>query len=163
MKIPKKVKVGGIDYTVLMAPIDGIKHRNTPMADAMGIADPDARVIILEKDRTDQDYVFLHELIHACLDCLDTGSAFKGTQEEKFVRPFSRVLYDALVNAGLIRKQQPKYGSNRPKSSKSRRKRDCNRPKSCSPKSRSRKKKKCRAYGKLRKYGECPEVKRGRT
>jgi len=54
MKIPKKVKVGGIDYAVLMAPIDGIKHRNTPMADAMGIADPDARIIILEKDRTDK-------------------------------------------------------------------------------------------------------------
>lgn len=149
MKIPKKVKVGGIDYTILMAPIDGIKHRNTSMADAMGIADPDARVIILEKGRTDIDYVFLHELLHACLDCLDTGQLFKGAQEEKFVRPFSRVLYDILVNAGLIRKQQPKYGSNRPKS--------------CSQKSRSRKRKRCRACGSLQKYGECPEVKRGRT
>ena len=90
MRIPKTVKVGGIEYTIVMAPITKIKNRGVDIPDAMGVTDPDARVIFLEKDRTDIDWVLLHELIHACVDCLDT--TFKGASEEKFVRPFSRLL-----------------------------------------------------------------------
>ena len=112
MKIPKKIKVGGIEYKVVLAPITKIRNRGIPIPDAMGVTDPDARVIYLEKDRTDIDWVFLHEIIHACIDCLDT--TFKGASEEKFVRPFSRLLYDSLISAGLMRMAHRRYGSNRP-------------------------------------------------
>jgi len=116
-RIPKKVTVGGIEYTVILQPITKIENRGTAHPDAMGITDPDARVIYLEKDRTDIDWVFLHEIIHACVDCLDI--TFKGAAEEKFVRPFSRLLYDALISAGLMHKAQKRYGSNRPPAKKS--------------------------------------------
>jgi len=117
MKIPKTVKVGGIEYTIVLSPITKIKNRGIDIPDAMGVTDPDARVIYLEKDRTDIEWVFLHEIIHACVDCLDT--VFKGATEEKFVRPFSRLLYDALISAGLMHKAHRRYGSNRPPAKKS--------------------------------------------
>jgi len=112
-RIPKVIKIGGIDYTVVLAPITKIKTgKGEIVSDAMGMTDPDARVIYLERDRTDIDWVFLHEIIHACIDCLDT--TFKGASEERFVRPFSRLLYDSLISAKLMRKAQRRYGSNRP-------------------------------------------------
>ena len=68
MKIPKKVKVGGITYKV--KEVDKINRFNNYQSKTVGLWQPENAVIYLDKNLGKQvkEKFFLHELFHAIFE-----------------------------------------------------------------------------------------------
>ena len=91
-KIPKKFKVGGIDYTVNM-----VEHVGT--SDDFGVHYSDGQIDIATQTSGRQTseslrrQTFFHELVHAILSCMEKNDL---NSDESFVNIFSSLLAQAI-------------------------------------------------------------------
>lgn len=94
---PTSVKIAGLTYKV--------KYKRLRCKDkeyfTMGRCDYAKREIQINDETLNNEEfgsVFLHELVHAVFDSLCSSNE----PEENVIHPFSRILWGALVDAGLI-------------------------------------------------------------
>ncbi|MFW6030181.1 MAG: hypothetical protein ACOCRO_08005 [Halanaerobiales bacterium] len=105
MKIPEKVKIGGIDYEVIMVPL---KSEELNYGDAIGsITHTDCKIWI-NKDMPiqKQQETLIHEIIHA-IDVFVGDSNCEYFEEN--VESFGKVLYQVLRdnNLNITGKREP--------------------------------------------------------
>lgn len=92
MKIPTKLKIGGLDWTVK------INHDVNHESGTWGSTHHASQTIFLDQDLNEQKMaqVFLHELLHAALDTSGYTAHLHGDEEEKLVRGLEGALYQIL-------------------------------------------------------------------
>jgi len=92
MKIPEKIKIGGVGYSVVYE-----ERLNTGSKLAYGHIDYDKAIIQIEPKL--QDYqgmcqTLLHEILHGVAD--DRQIDFKNADEERIVNQFANGLYQVI-------------------------------------------------------------------
>lgn len=102
-----KLRVGGFDYKVVF------KHIGSPRKgfDAVGRCDWDRRTIMIDAAHLPKEEIYFtlfHELIHAAIEATLIDYRLKDAQDDTFIHPFSRILWDAMIGAGLIVKKWEK-------------------------------------------------------
>ena len=97
MKIPKKIKIGGIDYRVKLIKMGEAPPLTKNHAD--GETHYDTCMIYLDTslDKQRMFQVFLHEIIHA----LEWGNNF--STSEDYIQAMSSGLYQVLKDNRLLR------------------------------------------------------------
>lgn len=96
-----KVRVGGLEYTVKFKKISSPRKG----FDAVGRCDWDKREILIDPSRLTKEevkFTLFHEMIHAAIEGTLIDYHLKDVQDDNFVHPFSRLLWDGLVGAGII-------------------------------------------------------------
>jgi Zn-dependent peptidase ImmA (M78 family) len=96
----KEVKVGGLTYRIIRKQLKRCRD-----AIVMGQCDYNTRVIRVHSQLNNEEcgFVLMHELLHACHDATSCDEV--DYESEDFIHPFSRLLWDAMRNAGLIDKK----------------------------------------------------------
>lgn len=96
MKLPKKIRFLGIDYTVEF--VDKLDHE-----DNWGRTSYKTNTIRIEEelDPQRQEEVFIHELFH--LACNATGIEWNRKQEEQFVDTIGKNMYGILKDNNLLK------------------------------------------------------------
>ena len=95
MKIPKKLKIGGHEYIVRIAPVtDKAKGANN-----WGRTYHATNEILIDKElsTTKQEETFIHEVVHCIEHFMESNS------KESHVSRFSNGLYQALKDNGLLK------------------------------------------------------------
>ena len=92
MKIPKVVKLGGLQFTVQIIPAKEWKDE-----ESVGLFHPDTRVIAVmyDRDRETLLHRYLHELEHAILHVMNRDRLYR---DEAFVDLHSNLLLQALLS-----------------------------------------------------------------
>ena len=103
-----KIRIAGLDYRIKyfrrIIPVevdeDGNYCKDTYTA---GYSDLCDRIIgiFAYLPKQEHDFTVLHELLHCVMEAIKTEEAF---QEEDFIKPASRILYDALMSVGMIKR-----------------------------------------------------------
>ena len=91
MKIPKTVRLGGLQFTVHVIPAKEWKDE-----EAVGLFHPDSRTIAVLYDKNKETLLhrYLHELEHAILHVMNRDRLYK---DEAFVDLHSCLLLQALL------------------------------------------------------------------
>ncbi|MEK6880052.1 MAG: hypothetical protein AABY22_10610 [Nanoarchaeota archaeon] len=95
MKIPKKLKVGGHEYTIRITPVtDKAKGSNN-----WGRTYHATQEILIDKELsiTKQEETFVHEIVH----CIE--SFMESNSKENHVTRFSNGLYQVLKENNLLK------------------------------------------------------------
>ena len=107
MKIPKKIKVGGIEYQIRKMKkrqVDEIDGEYIPVADGRVNIDKQFIEFLFDPD-IKQDYkefIFFHELTHLLFYYAWTGKT-KSWKDETEVNNFAFLLYQVLKDNNLLR------------------------------------------------------------
>lgn len=99
MKIPKTVKVAGHDYKVSFSPVSSIDGGR-----ACGETHLRNLTIKISSDheRSQQELIFLHELLHLCFYYQGLKNHFDDKNEEFIVDSISCTLYDILKTNKML-------------------------------------------------------------
>lgn len=99
MKIPKKFKYMGLEYTVSYAsPVDGARPN------AWACTNHRQQTIVIDPTMTHQlqEQTFIHELLHVIFFNMGLDQLDKDNMEEVFVNSMANGLY-ALLKTGLLK------------------------------------------------------------
>lgn len=100
MQIPRKLKIGGIIYSVIESkPYDVAKGNEN-----WGKTDFSTLKIMIDKDLPPQrkEDAFLHEILHACIHTVGLHRQLED-KEEDFVTRLSPIIYQVLKDNRLLR------------------------------------------------------------
>lgn len=103
-KRPTIVNVGGLTFKILYQSNADKKSELYP--DRWGLIDTEKRTIYVDKslDNEMMRFILLHELLHLCGDFLNPNAGKKNPfAEERYTRPFTHMLLQALVSTNLFK------------------------------------------------------------
>ena len=101
----KVINLCGIPYklTYFAGPRDNVRDDDESF---IGEIDNDKREIRIEKGRSDTEYIIFHELVHGALEAQKgspNSKVFEKYYGEGFVRPFARMLWGMIQEAGIVK------------------------------------------------------------
>lgn len=101
-----KIRLAGLDYKIKyfrkIIPVDPSDGEYSKDCYTAGYSDLCDRIIgiFAYLSKQEHDFTLLHEILHCVMEACKTEEVF---QEEDFIKPTSRILFDALLSVGMLR------------------------------------------------------------